>query len=668
MAVVLAIYPSPALCQTASSALFSLELNVPSEKGLDVVFIPEGFTPDEMDRFHQTVEAYRQYLLSIKPFSEYRQWINVWRIDTTEDFDSKRPDPAIPRLLTVNSSRVKQFVEDIADFDLDSSGLDDFVIVLVDDPTYGGSGDFDVAVAYTGIFGKEVMTHELGHSFGHLGDEYVLNNFDLPAGVDIPYPNIDWDGTKWKDVPNTGAYQGAWYLNLVRPTNASCLMRTLSYAGFCPVCTIALASRLEYYSGNLVLLEVSGDPEVKVIVDGASIFSDQGRCSLLVRKGAHTVELQDKRASSDWARYMLTWGDGANSTRRTVNITSDTALNFTCPLQFALRINSQYDIPVSFAGEGWYEKGSIAAISVGKSSVIDGKTKYVFGGWSGSGGAFFNEPTFSMAVNQPMTLTANWNRQYFLDLATEYGSAEGSGWYNEGAVAKASITQDNITQGLTRYLFLGWGDYGNENEISVLMDLPKSIVSTWKRQFYLNLTTDYGSAKGSGWYDEGSVATVSIGADNITQALIRHVFVGWSGYSDETEISVLMDIPKSIASTWKTQYYVELITDYGLAEGSGWYNEGSTASLSIETESLPAEGFLGFVGVKHVFKGWAGVYGEAPEWSLFVNSPKTIVAEWNTDYTTLFIYIIVSLSAIAAVLVLTVIRKRSRKQTADSRT
>ena len=92
------------------------------------------------------------------------------------------------------------------------------------------------------------MIHEFGHSFERLGDEYVKYDEDWTAGKDIPYPNIDWDGSKWKDVPETGAYLGALYRNLVRPTNDSCVMRRISYFGYCPVCRIGLASLLENYS------------------------------------------------------------------------------------------------------------------------------------------------------------------------------------------------------------------------------------------------------------------------------------------------------------------------------------------------------------------------------------------------------------------------------------
>ena len=235
-------------CQIPSPQLHSLELNAPPERALDVIFIPENYTLSEMDKFHDTVQKYYQALLSLEPFSKFRNSTNIWRIDTTEDFQPQR-DSSMSRLLTVNYTKVLQLARNMTNADLDFVGYDDFVIVLVNDAVYGGSGAHDVAVAYTGVSGQEVMIHELGHSFGDLGDEYVLYDSNF-TGSTIPYPNIDFDGSKWKDVPNTGAYLGAWYQNLVRPTYQSCIMRTLAYPSFCPVCSLALASILEKYSSG----------------------------------------------------------------------------------------------------------------------------------------------------------------------------------------------------------------------------------------------------------------------------------------------------------------------------------------------------------------------------------------------------------------------------------
>ncbi len=250
----------------AASPIVSIQSNLPSEKALDIIFLPEDYTEEEMGNFRQTVQTYCSELFSVEPFAEFNKSINVWRIDTTEDFGASRSQ-TIDRLLTVNATKVKQYVGALGNFDLRSSFPNDLVIVLVNTQTYGGSGSPDIAVSYVGDeWGKEVMMHELGHSFGGLGEEYVLYNSDYPAGGNIPYPNVDWDGSKWQGIPGTGAFQGAWYRNLVRPTDTSCLMAT-SHWGYCPVCERALRLALQSFGLGQYYLKVGqvlGNGEVLV--------------------------------------------------------------------------------------------------------------------------------------------------------------------------------------------------------------------------------------------------------------------------------------------------------------------------------------------------------------------------------------------------------------------
>src|SRR5262249_14307490 len=76
----------------------------------------------------------------------------------------------------------------------------DIVLVMINDPRYGGSGG--------GIWGKtpapcftnaqkslQIAVHELGHSLAHLGDEYAdareAERRPMPDGTqDLPYPNL----------------------------------------------------------------------------------------------------------------------------------------------------------------------------------------------------------------------------------------------------------------------------------------------------------------------------------------------------------------------------------------------------------------------------------------------------------------------------------------------
>jgi hypothetical protein len=119
------------------------------------------------------------------------------------------------------------------------------VLVLVNDPTYGGSGGA-IAVASTHTAVVELVLHELGHSFGLLADEYGGSPPPVcDAAVEPPEPNVTKHLIKWTSwidfstpIPTFatapgihGLYQVAKYCDytLFRPTYNS-KMRSLGIA------------------------------------------------------------------------------------------------------------------------------------------------------------------------------------------------------------------------------------------------------------------------------------------------------------------------------------------------------------------------------------------------------------------------------------------------------
>ena len=69
------------------------------------------------------------------------------------------------------------------------------ILVVVNDPTYGGSGGFNYAVSYNGAHdGHEVATHELGHALVGLWDEYSYGYDQEGSGPNCAVdPGGDWE-------------------------------------------------------------------------------------------------------------------------------------------------------------------------------------------------------------------------------------------------------------------------------------------------------------------------------------------------------------------------------------------------------------------------------------------------------------------------------------------
>jgi len=158
-------------------------------------------------------------------------------------FDATYNCAGIQRLICVNNAKVNMVAAGVL-----GPAQRDLVMVLVNDPEYGGSGGA-VPVASTHSEVVELLLHEQGHSFGLLTDEYggppppACNSSVEPSSANATRETaramIKW--TAWIDdntpLPTpTGAggapglYEGANYcdMGLFRPTFMS-KMRTLGF-------------------------------------------------------------------------------------------------------------------------------------------------------------------------------------------------------------------------------------------------------------------------------------------------------------------------------------------------------------------------------------------------------------------------------------------------------
>jgi hypothetical protein len=146
--------------------------------------------------------------------------------------------------------------------------------MLANTDEYGGGGiynSFELTTAHNKNF-FPVVTHEFGHSFGGLGDEYFYDDDVMtdtyPLDAEPWEPNIttliDFD-SKWKEIivkdtpiptPTeladqypVGIYEGGGYSSkgIYRPSY-DCRMRTNKYPEFCPACQRWLRHIIDFYT------------------------------------------------------------------------------------------------------------------------------------------------------------------------------------------------------------------------------------------------------------------------------------------------------------------------------------------------------------------------------------------------------------------------------------
>jgi len=106
-------------------------------------------------------------------------------------------------------------------------------------------------------------------------------------------------------------------------------------------------------------------------------------------------------------------------------------------------------------------------------------------------------------------------------------------------------------------------------------------------------------------------------------------FNGWNsttlGNKPTTQITV--NSPTSLLAAWKTQYLVTAQSQYGTASGGGWYDAGSPAQISVPSVIVYTN------ATRRTFAGWTGDYaGPLSNVTLRVDTPKTLTAQWTTQY------------------------------------
>ena len=233
-------------------------------------------------------------------------------------------------------------------------------------------------------------------------------------------------------------------------------------------------------------------------------------------------------------------------------------------------------------------------------------------------------------------LQAVYGTQYLLTVNPNMGTTTTSGWYTPNSVVTVSAANpSNVTANASRLLFNGWtgGMNVNSTSINVNMTQPLSLTANWIPQYYVTIISPTGSPTGSGWYNAGQLATVGVQSTVQYSNGTRQVFTGWDSnvLGQNPSGQFMVNSPTTLHAAWKTQYQVALQSPYGYPSGSGWYDAGTTVTISIQSPIDYGN------ATRRIFKGWTGSSQTSSTNMTFrANSPKTLNAQWSTLYQVTF--------------------------------
>ena len=189
---------------------------------VDLVFIAEGYTAEDRDKFKADVDRFTGHLFELEPYKSRKADFNVTgvlRPSAERGMDEPRQgaykktglDASFNAfdldryMLIEDGHRLREIAAEVPY---------DVIVVLVNSKRYGGGGIYNDYCVTTvdNEASPGVFVHEFGHSFAGLADEYytsdVAYNDFYPQGVEPLEPNItallDPAHVKWQDQLTPG--------------------------------------------------------------------------------------------------------------------------------------------------------------------------------------------------------------------------------------------------------------------------------------------------------------------------------------------------------------------------------------------------------------------------------------------------------------------------------
>jgi len=286
-----------------------------------------------------------------------------------------------------------------------------------------------------------------------------------------------------------------------------------------------------------------------------------------------------------------------------------------------------YVAPATFS----WPVGSTHTVAVPTLQYASPQARFVF--WNWAGGAAQNH---TVTMNRfGLSELAMFLVEYEVTVRTQPPSlevlvddvpslGETTRWWQSGSGHWLNVSEPQAGPPGVRYLFDYWND-GAPNPRFVMVGGPVTHEVTFRPQYRLEVESSYGSATGAGWYNASEAAAFSVPATIPSGFGTRLAFAGWSGDSTAGTpgATIIMDGPKRVTATWRTEHLLTIVSTYGNPVGAGWHAEGSEVSVQIE-ETVVVD------GTTYRFVGWTGdATGTNATIAVTMDAPKTLTAAWE---------------------------------------
>ena len=278
------VFPYPVMAdqtaadQTTAASVYAIHKTGDDKENFVIVIMGEGYTREQQEQFLKDATAKAQGLLKWSPYKEYSDRINIYAVQTVSSetgvgvmYGESNPDTYFHVQAFGKSCYFAKDGEDKARAlraELESRYLDTGAAVgtihIICNTTANIGSSSNALFSFSANSDEneqgDVMTHEISHSIGRLGDEY-----DKKMQGENISDTSDPDKIKWhKMLGFRGIGITAAGTETVFAPSRVCMMRDLGNP-FCEVCKMELARRLnnrDYVSRQASVYVC--DPEITI--------------------------------------------------------------------------------------------------------------------------------------------------------------------------------------------------------------------------------------------------------------------------------------------------------------------------------------------------------------------------------------------------------------------
>ncbi|MEZ4749571.1 MAG: M64 family metallopeptidase [Bdellovibrionota bacterium] len=186
----------------ADEEVVTLVHSGPSENRIDLVFMGDGYTQAERDKFFEDARRLTDDMFKGETFRSYLPIFNVHAVfkpsnvsgigvgSTPKDtaYGLYRQGNTLRAIFATNTSAARRSCAQAPDCD--------YPILMANDPYYGGLGGEFAITTSSPTSGTKVLRHELGHNFGKVGEEYDGGGY-FGANTSSSVSSVKWK--HWTD-------------------------------------------------------------------------------------------------------------------------------------------------------------------------------------------------------------------------------------------------------------------------------------------------------------------------------------------------------------------------------------------------------------------------------------------------------------------------------------